>query len=61
MSRQQAEELLAAHTAAYPGVTFWIAVVHQHAINSIDLRTVYGRRRYLPNIYSASPGDAAEG
>jgi DNA polymerase-1 len=56
----QAEALLAAHTAAYPGVTAWIAAVHQQAANTGEVRTLYGRRRYLPNIYSASPADAAE-
>ncbi len=25
-----------------------------------EVRTLYGRRRYLPNIYLASIGDAAE-
>ena len=28
--------------------------------NTGEVRTLYGRRRYLPNIYSASPADAAE-
>jgi len=56
----QAEALLSAHAAAYPGVTAWIAATHQQARNSGEVRTLYGRRRYLPNIYSASPADAAE-
>ncbi len=25
-----------------------------------EVRTLYGRRRYLPNIYSTLPGDVAE-
>jgi DNA polymerase-1 len=60
VSMQRAEELLAAHAAAYPGVTAWIAAVHEHARNSGEVRTLYGRRRQLPNIYSASDALASE-
>ena len=56
----RAEALLAAHAAAYPGVTAWIAEVHQQAANMGEVRTLHGCRRYLPNIYSASPADVAE-
>ena len=57
---QRAEALLAAHTAAYPGVAAWIAAVEQEAYNTGEVRTLYGRRRQLPNIYSRLPADAAE-
>ena len=57
---QQAEALLAAHAEAYPGVTAWIASVHEQAHNSGEVRTLYGRRRQLPDIYSASDALAAE-
>ena len=57
---RRAEELLAAHAAAYPGVVAWIAAVHEQARNSGEVRTLYGRRRQLPNIYSASDALAAE-
>ena len=57
---QRAEALLAAHAAAYPGVTAWIASVHQQASNVGEVRTLYGRRRPLPNIYSANDALAAE-
>jgi DNA polymerase-1 len=57
---QRAEAMLAAHAAAYPGVTAWIANVHRHVANTGEVRTLYGRRRYLPNIYSTLPGAAAE-
>ena len=60
VSMQRAEELLAAHAAAYPGVAAWIAAVHEQARNSGEVRTLYGRRRQLPNIYSASDALAAE-
>jgi DNA polymerase-1 len=56
----EAEALLAAHAEAYPGITTWIAQVHQQAATTGDVRTLYGRRRYLPNIYSTLPGAAAE-
>ena len=58
---RRAEELLAAHAAAYPGVVTWIAAVQEQARNVGEvLRTLYGRRRYLPNIYSASDAAVAE-
>ena len=57
---QRAEELLAAHAAAYPGVAAWIAAVHEQARNRGEVRTLYDRRRQLPNIYSASDALAAE-
>ena len=57
---QRAEELLAAHATAYPGATAWTAAVHEQARNSGEVRTLYGRRRQLPNIYSASDALAAE-
>ncbi|MGO9111697.1 MAG: DNA polymerase A family protein [Thermoguttaceae bacterium] len=57
---QRAEVLLAAHAATYPGVAAWVAEVHQQAANMGEVRTLYGRRRYLPNIYSAFAGDVAE-
>jgi DNA polymerase-1 len=60
VSMQRAEELLAAHAAAYPGVAAWIAAVQEQARNSGEVRTLYGRRRYLPNFYSASDALAAE-
>ena len=60
MPYQRAQDLLDAHAEAYPGVAAWIADVHQQARNNGEVRTLYGRRRYLPNIYSASPADAAE-
>jgi len=60
VSLPRAEELLAAHAAAYPGVAAWIAEVHQQVADMGEVRTLYGRRRYLPNIYSALPADAAE-
>jgi DNA polymerase-1 len=57
---QRAQALLDAHAAAYPGIAAWIAEVHQQALNNGEVRTLFGRRRYLPNIYSALPADAAE-
>jgi DNA polymerase-1 len=56
----RAEALLAAHAAAYPGVAAWIAQVHERAGNAGEVRTLYGRRRYLPNIYAACDALAAE-
>jgi DNA polymerase I-like protein with 3'-5' exonuclease and polymerase domains len=56
----RAEALLAAHATAYPGVTAWIADVHQQAAINGEVRTLYGRRRYLSNIYSALPSAVAE-
>ncbi len=56
----RAQALLDAHAEADPGVARWIAAVHQQAANNGEVRTLYGRRRQLPNIYSALPSDAAE-
>jgi hypothetical protein len=39
---------------------FFIAQVHQQAANTGEVRTFYGRRRYLPNIYSTLSVDVAE-
>ena len=36
------------------GVTEWIAQVHQQAANIGEVRTLFGRRRSFPNIYSAN-------
>ena len=60
MPIRRAQALLDAHAAAYPSVAAWIADIHQQANNTGEVRTLYGRRRYLPNIFSASPADAAE-
>ena len=60
MPLQRAQALLEAHKQAYPGVAAWVARVHEQAHNNGEVRTLFGRRRYLPNIYSASPADAAE-
>jgi DNA polymerase I len=56
----QAESLLAAHAAAYPGVARWISEVHAQAAALGEVRTFFGRRRYLPNVYSIVPAEAAE-
>lgn len=56
----RAETLLAAHAQAYPGVATWIAAMHQQAANIGEVRTLYGRRRFLPKIYSANSADAAK-
>ncbi len=60
MPIQRPQALLDAHAEAYPGVAAWIATVHQQAANTGEVRTLYGRRRYLPNIYSTLAGDVAE-
>ena len=60
MPLQRALALLDAHAAAYPGVAAWVAKVHQHAANRGEVRMLYGRRRYLSNIYSTLPGAVAE-
>ncbi len=60
MSIQHAQALLDAHAEAYPGIATWIAGVHQQAPNIGEVRTLYGRRRSLPNIYSASDALASE-
>ncbi len=58
--QQQAEALLAAHAAAYPGVAAWTAAVHHRTLIHGEVRTLYGRRRYLPNIHSANDAATAE-
>jgi DNA polymerase-1 len=60
MPLHRAQALLDAHAEAYPGVAAWIADVHQQASNTGEVRTLFGRRRYLPDIYSASEALAAE-
>jgi len=57
---KHAQSLLDAHSEAYPGIAAWITEVHQQALNNGEIRTLYGRRRYLLNIFSASPADVAE-
>ena len=56
----KAEALLAAHAKAYPGIAPWTESVHQQALANGEVRTLYGRRRFLPNMYSAFDGDRAE-
>jgi DNA polymerase-1 len=56
----RAEELLAAHAAAYPRIGSWSAIVFQRLYNRGEVHTLYGRRRHLPNIYSTEQGAAAE-
>jgi DNA polymerase-1 len=60
MPIQRAQALLDAHAQAYPGVAAWVARVHQQAANMGEVRTFYGRRRYLPNIFSTLPVAVAE-
>ncbi len=60
VTMEEAQALLDAHAEAYPGVAAWIARVHEQALKYGEVRTLYGRRRYLPNIYSASAADSAE-
>lgn len=60
MPLQRAQALLDAHAEAYPGVAAWVTQVHRQAANMGEVRTLYGRRRYLPNIYSTLAGDVAE-
>ena len=52
--------MLAAHSRAYPTTAAWIAHVHQQAYINGEVRTLFGRRRQLPNIRSANSTDAAE-
>ncbi len=59
-ARQPGHALSDAHAATYPGATAWIAAVHEQARNVGEVRTLYGRRRQLPNIYSASDALASE-
>jgi DNA polymerase-1 len=49
---QEAEELLAAYHRTYPGIAAWVAAVHEQVAATGEVRTLYGRRRYLPNISS---------
>jgi len=60
VSHDSAAQLLAAHADAYPGVATWIAAVHEQAVATGEVRTLYGRRRILPNITSATPRLLAE-
>jgi DNA polymerase-1 len=60
ISEADAQELLAAHMAAYPGVARWITQVHEQVATTGEVRTLFGRRRCLPKIFSALPADVAE-
>ena len=60
MPIQRARSLLDSHAEAYPGVAAWMAGVHQQAHINGEVRTLYGRHRYVPNDYSASDALAAE-
>ncbi len=56
----EAQALLDAYFIAYPGVQQWIALVHDFVRAQGHVRTLYGRRRKLPGIWSASHGDVAQ-
>jgi DNA polymerase-1 len=55
MPRADAESLLAAHQAAYPSAAAWTAAVHEQAAAAGEVRTLYGRRRYLSDINASVP------
>jgi DNA polymerase-1 len=56
----EAQTLLDAYFVAYPGVQQWIAQVHDAVRAQGHVRTLYGRRRKLPGIWSPSYGDVAQ-
>ena len=60
MSVHEAESVLAAHAASYPSAAAWIAEIHEQASVTGEVRTLFGRRRYLPSIHAANPAMVSE-
>lgn len=48
----EAELFLAKYYAGYPGVEAWISTVHQQVASDGEVRTLFGRRRLLPDANS---------
>ena len=60
LATDEAQALLDEYFAAYPGVQQWIAQVHDSVRAQGYVRTLYGRRRKLPGVWSASYADVAK-
>jgi len=61
ISEYEAEQMLNAYFAAYPGVRQWADEVHDFVRCHGYVQTFHGRRRQLPAVWSADPGVAARG
>ena len=55
----EAQSLLDGYFAAYPGVRSWIAQAHAAAHADRQVRTLFGRRRRLPDVRSRDSGAVA--
>jgi DNA polymerase-1 len=55
----EAEYILSAYFNAYPGVKQWADSVHEFVRTHGHVRTLLGRRRQLPGVWSADQGTAA--
>ena len=53
MTRDEAEEMVAAFFRAMPGVKTWIESAHEHLREHGYVETPFGRRRYLVGIHSS--------
>lgn len=53
ISENEARDFQNLFFAAYPGVKKWIYEIKQFALKNGYVETIYGRRRYLPHVYSS--------
>ena len=61
ISLGEAERILGAYFAAYPGVEQWVASIHEFVRAHGHVRTLSGRRRQLPDVRSADLGLSGRG
>jgi DNA polymerase-1 len=52
ISESEAKRRIAAYFSSYPQVQQWKQIVEQQAMESHEVRTLYGRRRTLPDVGS---------
>lgn len=58
--QEYAQRLLDSYFREYPTVATWSRSMQEQAESSLEVRTVYGRRRMLPNLNSNDPGLRAD-
>jgi DNA polymerase I-like protein with 3'-5' exonuclease and polymerase domains len=59
ISHEEANAFLTTFFGGYPRIASWISHVHAHVERHGAVRTLYGRRRRLPDARSANPGKKA--
>ena len=59
ISRTEAKEIIENHKRQYPGVQAWVEGIHQQARATHGVQTLFGRRRFFPDILSSNPNARA--